>query len=100
MIKRIKLILNSEFANMRRDLKKEVKYIFSLSLKMYLKNLIFPKYMSYIFVLLRIITLFILLRLIFDILFFCFKIIFNFYFIFGERIFEVILRLNSLFFEN
>jgi len=100
MLEKIKLILSSEFAILRRNLKKEIKYIFSLSLKMYLKNWLFPKDMGYILVIIRIVTLFIIPRLIFDVLSFSFIIVFNFYFIFSERIFEVILRLNSLFFEG
>lgn len=83
-----------------KDLKREIKYIYSLSFKDYLLNLIFPKDMGYFFILFRILTLFFVIKFFFNLIMFIFKICFNFYFIFSLHFFEILFRLNELFFEN
>jgi len=100
IIDRIKLIILSEFNQLYINLKKEINYVLSLSFKIYLKKLIFPEDYSYLFIIFRILTLFIFFRFFYDIILFFLKILFNIYFIIMERFFEILIKLNQLFFED
>lgn len=97
---KIKMIIISEWNLLKGNLKKEIKYIFSLSFKEYLLNLLFPKNYGYFLIFLRITTLYVVIKFVFDSVLFILKILFDFYFIILERIFEVVIKLNQLFFGN
>lgn len=91
-------ILYKENDILKRNIRKEFVYLFSLSFKKYLKNLFFPENKKFIFLFFSYITFFPIFKLFFDVIVFILTVIFNFYYIFMERIFEFLKKLNEFFF--
>lgn len=98
IINRLRWVVESEFKLLKRNFKKEINFLSTLSFKDYLNRLVFPEGVRSFVVFLRCVTLYVFLRFFFDVCFFILWVLFNFYYIVVERIFSVISKVNALFF--
>ena len=95
--KMIKMVRN-ELVVLKKNLKKELNFLFILSFKNYLKNLFFPIKKNYIILLIRFVILYPIFKFFFDFIIFIFTVFFNFYYIFFDRFFEILKKFNEIFF--
>lgn len=98
MMKDLKILLVREFNFLKRDIRKEYNFFMTFSFKNYIKRLFFPKDYRYLIIILRIVTLYIVFRFIFDIIFLICWVVFNFYFVILDRIFNSFRNLTYFFF--
>src|SRR5690606_31561175 len=85
---RILNLFNFEKIVLKKNINKELNFLFSLSLKDYFSTLFFPLNMNFLFKIIRILSFFPIIRFIYDFFIFFFTILFNFYFLFFERFFD------------
>jgi len=97
-MKDLRNLLAREYNFLKRDIRKEYNFFMTFSFKNYIKFLFFPKDYGYFLVFLRIITLYIVFRFIFDFIFLICWIIFDFYFVILDRIFNSYRNLVYFFF--
>jgi len=96
--KNIENLIRNEWLVLKKNIKKEFDYLFSLSFKEYIYNLFFPWNKEYIKIIIRLLLFYPVFKFIYDFFFFLFRTLFNFYFIFFERIFEFLKKINVIIF--
>lgn len=97
-IDKVRNMVRNEWVVLKKNLRKELNFFFSLSFKKYILNLFFPVNNNYIILFFRFILLYPIFKFFFDLIIFIFIIFFNFYFIIFDRIFELLKKLNDIFF--
>jgi hypothetical protein len=97
---KIRMLFNDEAKILIKNIRKELNFIFSLSFKEYLYNLIFPRNLNFMFKIIRILILFPIFRFLFDSCIFILTIIFNFYFLFFERVFDFLKKFFIILFDD
>jgi hypothetical protein len=91
-------MLRNEKVILKKNLKKEKDFYFSLSFKEYISELFFPYGKNKFITFLRFLILYPVFRFIYESIFFILQLIFNYYYIFVERFFEVWRRINFILF--
>jgi hypothetical protein len=97
-IKGLQNMVRTEVKALKRNFKKEINYLTSLSFREYIGKLFLPTGKNIFVVILRILLFYPVFKFFYDSIFFILKIIFNFYYIFFERIFEIFRKANNIIF--
>jgi hypothetical protein len=100
---KIKSIINmvrNELHLLNKNLKKEVNYFLSFSFNEYLIKIFIPINTTTATKIIRVLVLYPIYRFIIDAIKLILQIIFNFYYIFFERIFEILKKINIIIFSD
>lgn len=90
----------NEWVMLKKNIKKEVNYLSSLSFKAYFVKLFVSTSKTSLFNIIRFLTLYPFFKFFFDVFLFILKMVFNFYYIIFDRIFDFFKNLNLIIFSD